>query len=509
MIIQCDKCLSKFKLDDSKVTPQGVKVKCKKCSNIFVVYPEKPAEEFTLDFTTEETPKETPKTSQPLMQEEKIGIDLPSFEFTFDNKKGEEKKSEELVINKEPEKEEFSWDQFNIDFGEKKEDVQAKETTQEETSQPAFDFESFGEVKPSAIDTTPKEEAQERKDEVELTFDFEKFAAEEKSPEEEKKGEKETSKTLEEFIFSEPESQPSTTPEETLQEEKELKFDFEESLKTDTESFANVLKETTQEQEVSAQESQAEPSQESGVKFTEEVQFEEPKEEFSPIFESEAATGTKEELEELTDKSASDEFVFVSPEQEKSFVFEEEGVLSEQPETQQKEQQEPQQPFEFEAVKPERNWLVYVISVLIIVLFSGTGVGLIWWQKTKILETEGNFGITGVKTDFYESKTLEKVFVVKGNVVNGYRVPKSFIKVKATIKSKDNKVLATKIVFAGNTFSVSEIKELTYPEIEKGLNNKMGKSMMNVDIPPGKSLPFMIVFEKITEDAASIEVESL
>lgn len=39
MIIQCDNCRSKFKLDDSRVTGKGVKVRCTKCQNIFVVAP--------------------------------------------------------------------------------------------------------------------------------------------------------------------------------------------------------------------------------------------------------------------------------------------------------------------------------------------------------------------------------------------------------------------------------------------------------------------------------------
>ncbi len=39
MIIECEKCHAKYRIDDSKVTPQGVKVRCKKCQHIFVVKP--------------------------------------------------------------------------------------------------------------------------------------------------------------------------------------------------------------------------------------------------------------------------------------------------------------------------------------------------------------------------------------------------------------------------------------------------------------------------------------
>lgn len=39
MVIQCDHCQAKFKLDDSKVGPKGVKVRCTKCKEVFVVKP--------------------------------------------------------------------------------------------------------------------------------------------------------------------------------------------------------------------------------------------------------------------------------------------------------------------------------------------------------------------------------------------------------------------------------------------------------------------------------------
>lgn len=36
MIIQCDRCGAKFKIDDDRLTEEGVRVKCKKCQHIFV-----------------------------------------------------------------------------------------------------------------------------------------------------------------------------------------------------------------------------------------------------------------------------------------------------------------------------------------------------------------------------------------------------------------------------------------------------------------------------------------
>lgn len=44
MIIACDHCNTRFRLDDSRVKPEGVKVRCTKCQNVFVVTPPQPVE---------------------------------------------------------------------------------------------------------------------------------------------------------------------------------------------------------------------------------------------------------------------------------------------------------------------------------------------------------------------------------------------------------------------------------------------------------------------------------
>lgn len=49
MIIQCDKCSTKFRLDDSRITSNGVRVRCTKCQNVFVVTPPPPAEEVQVE----------------------------------------------------------------------------------------------------------------------------------------------------------------------------------------------------------------------------------------------------------------------------------------------------------------------------------------------------------------------------------------------------------------------------------------------------------------------------
>ena len=43
MIIECDNCSTRFRLDEDKVKSGGVKIRCTKCQNVFIVVPPEPA----------------------------------------------------------------------------------------------------------------------------------------------------------------------------------------------------------------------------------------------------------------------------------------------------------------------------------------------------------------------------------------------------------------------------------------------------------------------------------
>jgi len=70
MIIECPQCSTKFKLDDSKIGSQGVKVRCSKCKHIFTVYKEE-----------EKPPEPEPEPAPEPPSSEKKEESSESFEF--------------------------------------------------------------------------------------------------------------------------------------------------------------------------------------------------------------------------------------------------------------------------------------------------------------------------------------------------------------------------------------------------------------------------------------------
>lgn len=91
MVIQCDKCQTKFRLDDSKVTDKGIKVRCTKCQNVFVVAPPEPQAQPEALSAAPDAAKETVAPPSPSQGEMSFsgGLQPPPAPPTEEEKKDE------------------------------------------------------------------------------------------------------------------------------------------------------------------------------------------------------------------------------------------------------------------------------------------------------------------------------------------------------------------------------------------------------------------------------------
>ena len=431
MIIQCDECKTKFKLDDSKVKPEGVKVKCKKCNHVFFVFPEKEEIERGEEILSETTQQLGLMDSSLNVQQdtEKLEKELFSDKPTFEEDK------EEL-------QQEFNWEKFTneLNYGE---------------TQSSLKSSTFGEIN--------------------IEMDKEKVF--EESYEEQQKKDDTLLEGKEDIL------ETSTPDFDFLVQdggEPKKEFDFQEEDKTKEEFTIQ-----SQEQDLffeKVNEFEFNEEQESLTEKKEDFEIDINDKKF--IEDKNVKTDSKTEVDEIINKD-----------------FEQANISNENisPHVE-----------DFVAPTTKRfNILSILISILIVVVIGGGGTGYMWWKRLKMVENMGSIGITNVKTKYGEAKDPAQIFIVTGKIKNEFNVPKSFLKIKCTVYGKNNVKLAEKVVFAGNIFTDAELKELTYTEIEKGLNNKMGKSMVNVDVPPGKLIDFMLVFDRLPQDAEFIEVEGV
>jgi hypothetical protein len=96
---------------------------------------------------------------------------------------------------------------------------------------------------------------------------------------------------------------------------------------------------------------------------------------------------------------------------------------------------------------------------------------------------------------------------VRGQVRNNYDHPRSAIRVTAKLYTKDKAVAKTATVFAGNVLANEELAAQDMAAIAARLKNKAGANNTNVGVKPGRTIPFMAVFDSLPDNLDEYSVE--
>ena len=174
--------------------------------------------------------------------------------------------------------------------------------------------------------------------------------------------------------------------------------------------------------------------------------------------------------------------------------------------------------------KPGRLKLFPIILVIIVLLLAG-GVAVFFLApdllpdslsflkptKEQPIPDQGvsRLSFQEVTGFFIRSDTAGQLFVIKGMVTNNYSMSRRFINIKGSLLNDKGQVIKTKLIYAGNTFSEEQLKELPLKDLGKGLRNRFGQGKMNFNIKPGGTIPFMIIFENLPENLSEFTVEAV
>ena len=113
---------------------------------------------------------------------------------------------------------------------------------------------------------------------------------------------------------------------------------------------------------------------------------------------------------------------------------------------------------------------------------------------------------------FLENAHAGQVFVVEGEVSNESSKPVSFVLIEGKLYTTNNQIAQTQRCYPGNLIPRNELGQMNVTDIQNRMMNREGKDLINVNIAPGKRIPFMLVFHNLPEMDAlgdySIEVVS-
>jgi predicted Zn finger-like uncharacterized protein len=110
---------------------------------------------------------------------------------------------------------------------------------------------------------------------------------------------------------------------------------------------------------------------------------------------------------------------------------------------------------------------------------------------------------------YYEPRTSAgNLFVIKGQVANMGRTRKSGIRVHAELLDGKDQPVAARTSYAGNVLPGETLRTASREKIEEALSNRFGDKLINMDIAPGKSVPFMVVFFNAPEEIGAYRLEA-
>ncbi|MFO7667859.1 MAG: DUF3426 domain-containing protein [Desulfobacterales bacterium] len=112
-----------------------------------------------------------------------------------------------------------------------------------------------------------------------------------------------------------------------------------------------------------------------------------------------------------------------------------------------------------------------------------------------------------IKGDFVKTKR-GSLFVITGKVKNEYKHPRSYISVTGKLFKKGKVLLKSEVVYCGNVIPANDILSSDPALMKKRLQNRLGDKKSNVKVQPGGAIPFMIIFENVTDELDEFSVEA-
>jgi hypothetical protein len=121
----------------------------------------------------------------------------------------------------------------------------------------------------------------------------------------------------------------------------------------------------------------------------------------------------------------------------------------------------------------------------------------------------GEIRVEGLTSSYIHNRQTGTLLVIRGMAVNGFPQARSSLTVRGVLLDKSGNAVRQQTVFAGNPLSDEALRGLPFGKIEESMNNPFGEGLANLNVPPGKAIPFAVVFRSLPTDVAEFTVEGV
>jgi predicted Zn finger-like uncharacterized protein len=479
MIIQCDHCSAKFKMDDSKLANGPVKVRCAKCKEVFVVRKEEPAAEIAAAITPESPQAEPAGLSVPAPASDPSGFEADDAGFSFDQELPPVKESSQ--VDQSEDSNEFDWQSSAVSF----------DASQEKAE---FDLSAFE----SSLDSPKETDSAQGEIPDSGDFNFDDTGVQEFPPG---------------AAASETHAQPAP--------QDDFSLDFGEVSFGDPHSAAPAASDSSIDDnfslppEIPPQGPDSSSSDDFVISFNSDTPAQNPGQNVKAD-DMEGVNFGDFNFGEIEPPAAASSAKLKPAEPDHKDIPESYAAFSE-------EQYDELPPSSLSSRKKSGSQfpLLVIVGAIVLIIslagfgvyffsgpkaFSSVGLGfLVDWYGDKGKE-EGSISLKNVTAGYTTNTAAGELFVVRGEAVNNYKKPRASVQVKVTVTGPGGVALVSKSAYSGNSLSAEQLNTLPMAKIEEVMNNQFGDSLANLGLKPGSSIPFVVVVNTVPKDATDYTV---
>ena len=153
--------------------------------------------------------------------------------------------------------------------------------------------------------------------------------------------------------------------------------------------------------------------------------------------------------------------------------------------------------------------LIMVVLLIVVAALGFLGYSTFTEDKGKGVAENGRITVRSVEASIVENQLIGDLLVITGEAVNEYPKPRAAIQIKGMVYGASGQVLFTKNAYCGNPLTKEQLATLPTDKIEAAMANQFGDSLANMEVAAGKAIPFVIVISKIPAEAKDYGVESV
>lgn len=151
--------------------------------------------------------------------------------------------------------------------------------------------------------------------------------------------------------------------------------------------------------------------------------------------------------------------------------------------------------------------LIAVVALLVISVLGYIGYSSFSTAKSATPES-GRISVRGVKAVFVDNDAAGQLLVISGEAINEFPKPRAALQVKVSVYDATGQSIATKSAYGGNPMTEEQLESLPLDKIEAAMANQFGDSLANMEVAPGKAIPFVVVLANLPGGAIDFAVQS-